>query len=478
MNDSVTIKASEAAVEWALTHGMAFKDSSYAATHTAFSLTPMPISRERYTNLKSTVNLLGKLVHFASEDHDFLQNAISPIVSGDSFFNALLKMHQEIHKTSNRAPRLPLLIMRSDFMDDTLSGPQLIEFNGIAAGMGPFGQRIHELHHYLKQQWSDTYSQWSNEHQGGLVENPAIDRLSQGIAKATFQIKTEFGDAGPATFLMIVQDQEDNVFDQHLLERALQNKGIKTVRKTFRELYWQLSTGPNDRLILEGVGSIDTVYLRAGYQYSDYAYNDLINRTCCEALIQTRILIEKHRVAVNATVSQQLATSKRVQMLFSSWDAEALTRFGLTLDEARLVKKLLGEMVPVSADSADWIKQRPIDEWVLKNQGEGGGHCIFGDDIYHKLKKLRPDEYQAWSLMRRLHPAPRNNIALLVRKGELQQVDDLISEIGMFTMHIDGEAAVDEQGYAGYLIRSKSSRTTEGGVHSGMGVLDSLVFSN
>lgn len=478
INDTTTLKATKDAIEWALTQGMALKNTDYSATHTAFSFTPTPITRAHYTNLKLSVNLLGKLVHFASEDHEFIQQAISPITSGDPFFEALLSMHQQLHQSSSTAPRLPLLIMRSDFMDDRAAGPKLIEFNGIAAGMGPFGQRIHQLHHYLRQQWTDIYGQWSSHQHGELVDNPAIERLSQGIAKATFKIKQEFGDNGPATFLMVVQEHEDNVFDQHLLEVALQHKGIKTLRRTFRELFGNLSTGPNQRLVLSGVGGIDTVYLRAGYQYRDYCGKDLSEQACCAALIQTRILIEQHRVAVNATVSQQLATSKRVQMLLSSWDAQALTRFSLTLSEAKIVKETLGEMRPVSEKSAAWFKQRPVDEWVLKNQGEGGGHCIFAQDIYPKLMQLIPDEYQAWSLMRRLHPIPRTTPALLVRKGELQRVDDLISEIGMFTVHIDGHPGVDEQGYAGYLIRSKSARTTEGGVHSGLGVLDSLMFSD
>ena len=36
---------------------------------------------------------------------------------------------------------------------------------------------------------------------------------------------------------MIVQEHENNVFDQHLLELALQRKGIETQRRTFRELH-------------------------------------------------------------------------------------------------------------------------------------------------------------------------------------------------------------------------------------------------
>lgn len=513
MYSSQTTQATTDAIEWALTHGMALKTTAYSATHTAFSFAPTPISKARYQQLVASVGLLGKLVHYVSEDHQFLNHAIDPITKGDPFFNALLEMHKAIHQApkqsserstehsteksvssehpSSSAKRVPLLIMRSDFMDDAALGPKLIEFNGIAAGMGPFGQRVHELHKFLQLQSAGTFNQWSASTNNQLVENHALEKLANGIANATFKIKQEFTQSDlstgfenhPPAFLMVVQANEDNVYDQHLLEHALQAKGIRTVRRTFRELHDKLTTGKNHRLLLEGVGPIDTVYLRAGYQYCDYHANDIISRVCCEALMQTRIFIEKHRVAINATVSQQLATSKRVQMLLSMMDASALTRFGLTLDEANTVKGFLGEMRPVTKESAALINQSSPEQWVLKNQGEGGGHCIFDDNILPKLLSLKPDEYQAWSLMRRLQPTPRPTPALTVRKGELQQVDDLISEIGMFTVHIDGKPAItdlngEQQAYAGYLIRSKSARSTEGGVHSGMGVLDSLVFSD
>ena len=34
----------------------------------------------------------------------------------------------------------------------------------------------------------------------------------------------------------------------------------------------------------------------------------------------------------------------------------------------------------------------------------------------------------------------------------------------------------EDNGYAGYLIRSKPADVSEGGVHSGMGVVDSLAY--
>ncbi|HBH4460871.1 TPA: glutathione synthase, partial [Escherichia coli] len=46
-------KLKDDAVEWALTHGVAFKESSYSAVHTPFTLTPTPISRKSYQYLKN-----------------------------------------------------------------------------------------------------------------------------------------------------------------------------------------------------------------------------------------------------------------------------------------------------------------------------------------------------------------------------------------------------------------------------------------
>ena len=473
MIDSTTTQAASEAIEWSLAHGLAFKTGPETASHVPFNFAPGTIDRDRFNLLKATVPLLGKLIHAVSENYQFLQDSISPVATADPFFGALLTMH---HQTKN-AQRLPLLIMRSDFMDDAETGPKLVEFNGIAAGMGPFGQRIHELHRFIHLQNPESYARWSNKPNTVLIENPAIERLSQGIAEAATTIKNEFQDNNNPVFLMVVQEDEDNVYDQHLLEYALYHKGVRAVRKTFRELNESLVTTPNNRLVLKDVGPIDCVYLRAGYDYCDYAADDLHSQNCCETLMQTRILIENHRVAVNATVSQQLATSKRVQMILSSMTAEALTQFGLTLYEATAVKSLLGKILPVTANTIAAFSQQNPSHWVLKNQGEGGGHCIFDNGILPKLQQLPSEEYSAWALMQRLHPVPRSKPALIVRKSELTIVDDLISEIGMFTVHINGQATIPEAGYTGYLIRSKSAQTTEGGIHSGMGVLDSLAFN-
>ncbi|UJF20157.1 glutathione synthetase [Vibrio sp. SS-MA-C1-2] len=474
MFDDNNKKAVQHAIDWAMLHNVMLKASNFTSRHAPFSFTPLLIEKDRYQQLIDASPLFGKLINLISDDHKLIREAILPVAESDDFFSALLEMHEQIHFQGKSARRTPLLIMRTDFMDDINNGPQLIEFNGIAAGMGPFGQRIHQLHHELQQQCSSVYQQWTDAPQSELVDNIAIERLADGIQKATLAIKHGFNESQPPRFLMVTQENEDNIFDQFLLEEALQQRGIETHRRTFKELYHKLSTGKQDRLLLEGVGSIDTVYLRAGYQYSDYFSEDIEEQKCCETLMKTRVFIEQHQVAVNATVGQQLATSKRIQLLLSSMKMEQLVTIGLTEEEAIKIQPLIGEMRQIDQNSVEFIKQQSADDWVLKNQGEGGGHCVFNQDILPALQAMSKSEYDSWALMRRLHPAPRTHPTLLVRDGELTSVNDLISEIGIFTVHIAGEPAVAQQGYAGYLVRSKRVTTTEGGVHSGLGVLDSL----
>ena len=472
--------AVESAVDWSLLHGLALKSGTASAGHCAFSFAPMPVSRERFHQLKQVAPLMGRMINAVSNDHAFLSEAIKPLQGSDCLFNHLYELYQKLHANGHTPVRKSLLIMRTDFMDDEQQGPKIIEFNGIAAGMGPFGQRAHQLHQYLQETQAEEFHRWAGSDKVELVTNAAIESLACGIASAARKVRADSQEPGAPVFMMVVQPDEDNVYDQKLLKLALQARGIKAVRRTLRRLYDDLSTGDNKRLQLRDVGSVDTVYFRTGYQAEDYVAHDVEESRCCEALGATRAFIEEHNVAVNATVAQQLATSKRVQMLLTEMSAKELTRFDLSPEEAERVKFYLGEMHGLNEQSQDWFQQQSSRDWVLKNQGEGGGHCIFDEDILPKLKALakQPESYDSWAFMRRLRPQHRPHEALLVRKGEAYVANDLISEIGMFTVHFESEPVTDDHGYAGYLIRSKPAEVHEGGVHSGLGVVDSLYYAD
>lgn len=466
--------------EWAIMNGVAFRQADNSARHCPFSIAPMTIERKVYTHLRQVVPLLTKLISNVAEDYVFLQSSLSDMAKADPFFGRLMALHQQIHGNEIQPldpARQPLLLMRTDFMDDRQYGAKVIEFNGIAAGMAPFGQRATELHAFMQRQWPEIYQSWLEDTSATPADNQALTQLANSIVTAAFQIKADFNEQGSPVFLMVVQKNEDNVYDQHLLEIALQQQGVRTVRRTFEQLSAQLLTGDNQRLILDGVGAVDVVYLRAGYQYSDYCAPDLNEAVCCYTLSQMRVFIEQHHIALNATVGQQLATSKTMQMLLTMMPASEYIRWGLTLAEAESVKSVLAEMKPINATTINWFNTKAIKtEWVLKNQGEGGGHCVFGDDISATLAKLTVAEYDAWALMQRLYPHERDVATMAVRDAKTTIIDDLVSEIGLFSAYFNGVPVTDFDGYVGYLIRSKPASENEGGIHSGKGILDSLVL--
>ncbi|MCG9543757.1 glutathione synthase [Vibrio sp. Isolate33] len=470
----------EDACEWAIMHGVAFRQSDNTARHCPFSIAPMTMEREVYELLRRVTPLITKLISNVSEDHDFLQSSLSDMAQADPFFGRLMALHQQAHGSADERlnpARQPLLLMRTDFMDDRQHGAKVIEFNGIAAGMAPFGQRATEFHSFMQNQWPETYKNWLEDPSATPAENQGLTQLAYGIAITARQVKADFNEQDKPVFLMVVQKNEDNVYDQHLLEVELQKQGVRTVRRTFEQLSSQLSTGDNQRLLLQDIGAVDVVYLRAGYQYSDYWAPELNESICCHTLSQTRLFIEQHHVAVNATFSQQLATSKTMQMLLTMMPASEYARWGLTLEEAELVKSILADMKPITSESIEWFNtQANKQEWVLKNQGEGGGHCVFGDDISQQLSQLKPEEYDAWALMQRLYPHERDVPTIAVRDTQQTLVTDLVSEVGLFTAYYQGKPVTELDGYAGYLIRSKPASENEGGIHSGKGILDSLVL--
>lgn len=73
------------------------------------------------------------------------------------------------------------------------------------------------------------------------------------------------------------------------------------------------------------------------------------------------------------------------------------------------------------------------EDLVMKPQREGGGHNIYGEDILAELKKLSPEERNAYILMDLIRSPPLQN--LMIREGQ-KITGDVVSELGIYGTYL------------------------------------------
>ena len=78
----------EDASEWAIMHGVAFRQADNTARHCPFSIAPMTMEREVYEHLRNVTPIITKLINNVSEDHDFLQHSLRDVAKAEPFLSA------------------------------------------------------------------------------------------------------------------------------------------------------------------------------------------------------------------------------------------------------------------------------------------------------------------------------------------------------------------------------------------------------
>lgn len=124
----------------------------------------------------------------------------------------------------------------------------------------------------------------------------------------------------------------------------------------------------------------------------------------------------------------------------------------------------------ISLDRVQHIRENP-NKWVLKPQREGGGNNIYGEDILSMLDNYT--EHKEYILMKMIECKEQDTWMIKANKA---QVVRSVSEVGMFgTVLANGEEIILNE-YAGYLVRTKSKDSNEGGVAKGYAVIDSAAL--
>jgi hypothetical protein len=258
--------------------------------------------------------------------------------------------------------------------------------------------------------------------------------------------------------LIVVEEDEDNIFDQQLLCDEVGRLGVLVARVTIKEL--MQSKFDDDNHIHWQAKRVDLIYWRTGY-------NPSVDLT--DNFWRFRARLERTAVMQCPNLAGQLTGSKWFQHQFTALllaNPQAVTEhFGIHAEDIVLLTQALVASYAVSELKTQAAEELIAQGYWYKTQQEGGGNVARGQDALAKL--INSDS--ADLLMAPINALVRREALTSLRHGKVAIATEHISELGIFSL---GE----EAGYGGYLCRTKPAKNNEGGVHRGGAVLDVITL--
>ncbi|KAI8809864.1 glutathione synthase [Cladochytrium replicatum] len=460
----------ETAVDWALSHGLVIRPPDgtlYSVVHAPFALFPTAYPRECYDHAFHLMPLFNKMVDNVARDGLFLSEIMDSLSKVDDFVAKIYDVYKKV-EAEGVLQKINLGLHRSDYLLHTpLDGPgskpvlQQVELNTIASSFSSLSNVVNQLHRYLH---DSRLLPESLTKRGKLVENTSIQGIPKGIASAfkLYSQKTGVAEEKLAV-IMVVQPGERNAFDQRWIEYTLLNKfKVRLFRKTLAEIGKEANLVGDDRRLFINGFEIAVTYFRAGYAPTDYP---------TDLEWDARLLVERSYSVKCPTAAYHLVGTKKLQQVLAK---SGIVEKYLDKKEAAEVRTSFTGLYPLddTPEGHAAVEKALKDpaKYVMKPQREGGGNNIYGKDIPGFLSKLTVNEREAFILMDLINHVPVENI--MVRNGVLIKAA-VVSEFGTYGIWLSEGDEVHLNETGGYLMRTKSHESNEGGVAAGFAVLDS-----
>ena len=429
-------------IDYCLSHGLVVRPQPSLSenprgclvTHAPVALHPTPFPRSAFNAAKAIQVKYNEL--YADITESFLEAIMRDLIKVDDFMKRLWELYLEVK--SDITQPISLGLFRSDYLLHTDNTIKQVEFNTISASFASLAVKTSELHRTL----------YAN-HDIDVPINEAIQGLAAGLVAA----HKAYGKVN-AHVVFIVQDGERNAFDQRWIEYELLQHKIKSHRVPFNQVQ-QLVKLDGD-LLIHGEHEVSVVYYRAGYGPEDYTETEWASRR----------LIERSKAIKCPTILTQLAGSKKVQQVLAEESS------GVSDDIRATFVGIHTLDASPAGEAAIKIALHSPSNYVLKPQREGGGHNIYRDAIPAFLKSIPESQWAGYILMELIKPPSNENT--IVRGGELFPAE-MVSELGIYGVILwdanTGKIMMNQE--AGYLLRTKSTATDEGGVAAGFACIDS-----
>ncbi|KAL9612419.1 MAG: hypothetical protein Q9167_002967 [Letrouitia subvulpina] len=477
--------------DWSILNGLAVRpphsfvpqqvDPSRCLAVTApVTLFPSLFPRSCFTEARAIQEAYNELYAAIARDEEWLREIVHEYDLSLGLFRSDYMVHQE----SNGSASVPAI--------------KQVEFNTIASSFGGLSAKVSALHSYLHSSGAYPPTKTPSLMRiQSLPSNPSITSLSLGLVTA----HEAYGPSKrtpplPLCIIFIVQDPENNIFDQTALSTHIQTTyNISVFRLPFASIFdhTSISSIPSRPLVYtpphapDSYYEVSLCYFRAGYSPLDYNFSPT-------KAWQGRLHLERSAAIKCPSILTHLAGSKKIQQMLATPSSPHLSRFleGRVAPEmVERIRATFAAIYPLDGSPAGRraialaTSEKTSAGYVLKPQREGGGNNVYGTKIPAFLRSLGDElQWRGHILMELIKPpAVRNSI---FRNGQVQ-TGQVIGELGVYGVCLwrngegdgggrsnGGKGEVLENWEAGFLLRTKGSESEEGGVAAGFGAVDSI----
>ena len=396
-----------------------------------------------------------------SNDSEYLNEKL---VESDSFTKQLLSIYNSVRDNSSPEDVATNLgIFRTDYIIDDEDIKQ-VEMNTISVSFAGLMSRVQQFHRSMIKFCNSSIPITSLP---ALNDDQASVPASLAAAHRFYTAKSQ-----PKSILFVVENGATNIFDMESIRLSDHLLDIPCHRCVFSELQSRLTIGqhkemlfkPDDRPLTE----ISVVYFRTGYVPADYDFKDAY---------ELRSIIECSRAIKCPSVGYQLAGMKYIQCTLSV--PETLKRF-LAPEDLELfqeIRNTFTKFCAVGQRSLKLVENDAPGKYVLKNNLEGGGHNVFGDEVLPAMKDVIANgQENQYILMQFLSQTPQT--ASVLRDDDSLSIERVDSELGIYGTVLASSSNKDvcfhfSHGW-GHLLRVKNCELLEAGVMHGDGALSSV----
>lgn len=474
------------AVTYAASHGIVVSTKGGGSAlgavlaHAPMTALPSPVDTSCFEYARRLALPLNSMIYAIASDHDYLRATLAETAASDGDFTGRLLRLLDIAPPPRSGVEMGIYrfdyFLHTDEADAARPGAavalRMVEMNCIAASFACLGTLTGRMHRYLA---THPVAAACGIDPAALPENDATAGLAHGLASGHATFLRRFGPSrsteGVTAVVVVVQPGEHNVYDQELLRSALWEKhGVRTVRMSLGEINAHAEVLDEDghaKLVVRQpqrpAFTVSVVYYRAGYSPADYP---------SEAQWDARAMVEMSVAVKCPSAAVQLVGTKKIQQVLDN--PGEVERFVEDANDANLIRGCFARQYSLApgedGDKAAKLAMERPDDFVLKPQREGGGNNLYSAEMKSALQSMSVEERSAFVLMDRLRPIKVRNT--LVREGAWQEAD-IVSELGVYGVHVTCDGGHVDNEIGGTLLRSKLASQDDGGVAAGVAVLDS-----